>query len=122
MKLRFKIVDAFQITGFTISTAVSIILIFANVDPVLSTILGLLLAALVQLFDFQLRLGDTEGKLLQANALSQQLYSDEWLLGQVRKLVDDYMVVKNSWYEPFFLCAKDSLIVVRHYMSCQKAA
>lgn len=109
MKTKIPIIDTFQIVGFVISTVIAIILIFFNIDPTLSVLLGLVLAVLTQLFDLQLRQMNAEERLLQANVLSQFLYRDERLLSQLQQIVNDYYAIKNGWFALFKLRADDSI-------------
>lgn len=109
MKAQPKLIDTFQIIGFVISTAVSIILILVQIDATLSVILGLLLAVLTQLFDLQLRHAASEERLLKANSLSQSLYRDELLLRYIQQIVSDYYLVKNGWFGLFMLRGKAAI-------------
>jgi hypothetical protein len=104
-----KAIDSFQIIGFAVSTCVAIALVAFNVDPMQSTILGLILATLTQLFDLQLRHSNSEDRLLAASALSQSLYRDPALLSRVRQIVDDYYSVMNGWFELFKMRGEDAL-------------
>jgi hypothetical protein len=99
MESRTRLFDTFQIIGFGTSTAVAIVLVLAQVDPVQSTLMGLILAIFTQLFDVQLRSSKAEERLLQANALSQALYRDPALLGKVRQMVEDYYSITGGWFE-----------------------
>jgi hypothetical protein len=99
MKSSSKLVDTFQIVGFTVSTVVAIVLVIGQVDPVLSTVIGLLLAVFTQLFDLQLRHSGSEERILQANALSKSLYRDPELEGQIRQIVEDYYSIFNGWLD-----------------------
>jgi hypothetical protein len=101
MESRSKLVDTFQIAGFAVSTGVAILLVVAQVDPMQSTLMGLMLAIFTQLFDLQLRQSKSEDRILQANTLSQTLYRDPELLNKVRQIVDDYYSVTNGWFELF---------------------
>jgi hypothetical protein len=94
-----RLFDTFQIIGFSASTAVAILLVLAQVDPLQSTITGLILAIFIQLFDLQLRNSRAEERLLQANALSQGLYRDQALLAKVREMVEDYYAISGGWFE-----------------------
>lgn len=96
MKSSFKNLDAFQIVGFVISAIVSVALLVAGQDTVASITLGFVLAALTQLFDLQKRHSDSEERTLQANALGQALYRDEWLLNQVQQIVDGFQSVNKG--------------------------
>ncbi len=60
MKTETKALDSFQIAGFVISTAISLILVILKQDTILSLILSLILAILIQLFDLQLRQTNSE--------------------------------------------------------------
>ncbi|MGD0173287.1 MAG: hypothetical protein ABSC61_02465 [Anaerolineales bacterium] len=99
MDSRSKLVDTFQIVGFAVSTGVAILLVVAQVDPILSTLMGLMLAIFTQLFDLQLRHAKSEERILKANALSQSLYRDTELLNKVRQIVDDYYSVMGGWFD-----------------------
>jgi hypothetical protein len=101
MDSRSKVVDTFQIIGFSISTGVAILLVIAQVDPMQSTLLGLMLAIFTQLFDLQLRQSKSEERILRANTLNQALYRDPELLNKVRQIVDDYYSVMNGWFDLF---------------------
>jgi hypothetical protein len=107
MERQGKLIDAFQIIGFAISTGVAILLVIVQVDPMQSTVVGLMLAILTQLFDLQLRHSASEQRLLQANALSQSLYRDPQLLAKVRQMVDDYYSIMDGWLELFKVRAED---------------
>ena len=101
MESRSKLFDTFQIVGFTTSTVVAIALVVARVDPVQSTVIGLLLAVFTQLFDIQLRHSNSEERLLQANDLNKSLYRDLELLGQIQQIVDDYYSINDGWLDLF---------------------
>jgi hypothetical protein len=109
METRSKVIDTFQIVGFAISTGVTIALVVAQVDPMQSTLIGLMLAILTQLFDLQLRHSSSEARMLQANALSQTLYHDAELLSKVRQMVEDYYAIKHGWFDLFKLRAEDAV-------------
>jgi hypothetical protein len=109
MESRSRIIDTFQIVGFAVSTGVAIVLVIAQVDPMQSTLLGLTLAVLTQLFDLQLRHSNSEERLLQANALSQTLYRDPDLLTKIRQIVEDYYSIKNGWFDLFRVRAEDAV-------------
>jgi hypothetical protein len=109
MESRSRVIDTFQIVGFAISTGVAIALVVTQVDPMQSTVIGLMLAILTQLFDLQLRHSSSEERVLQANALSQTLYRDPELLSKVRHMVEDYYAIKNGWFDLFKLRAEDAL-------------
>jgi hypothetical protein len=64
MESRSKLFDAFPIIGFAASTMIAIALIIAQVDPVQSTVIGLLLTVFTQLFDRRLRHSVSEERLL----------------------------------------------------------
>jgi len=99
METRNKLIDTFQIIGFAVSTGVAILLVVAQVDPMLSTLMGLMLAIFTQLFDLQLRHAKSEECILQANALSHSLYRDPELMNKVRQIVDDYYLVMGGWFD-----------------------
>lgn len=109
MESQNKLIDTFQIVGFAASTAVAIILVVVQVDPLQSTAVGLMLAILTQLFDLQLRHSVSEQRLLQANALSLSLYRDPVLLAKVRQMVEDYYSIMNGWLELFKVRAEDTV-------------
>lgn len=105
--MKAEMIDRFQIAGFVISTAISIGLIVAKADAVTSILLGLVLAILTQLFDLQLRNRVFEERILKANALSQALYADEWLLRNIQEIVGGYIEARKKWFELFRLRAQD---------------
>jgi hypothetical protein len=109
MESQGRLIDTFQIVGFVASTGVAIVLVVAQVDPLQSTALGLMLAILTQLFDLQLRHSTSEQRLLQANALSQSLYRDPELLAKVRQMVEDYYSIMDGWFELFKVRAEDTV-------------
>jgi hypothetical protein len=109
METEPKLVDTFQIIGFGASTAVAILLVLARVDPLQSTITGLILAIFIQLFDLQLRNSRAEERLLQANALSQALYRDQALLTRISQMVEDYYVIAGGWFELYKARAEHAL-------------
>jgi hypothetical protein len=109
MESRSKVIDTFQIVGFAVSTGVAILLVVVQVDPIQSTIIGLMLAILTQLFDLQQRHSNSEERLLQANALSEALYHDTELLAKFRQMVEDYYSIKDGWFELFKLRAEDAV-------------
>ncbi|MEW6405143.1 MAG: DUF6879 family protein [Chloroflexota bacterium] len=114
MDSQAKMLDRLQIVGFVISASISLVLILTRQDTVASVSLGLLLATLTQLFDLQLRQSMAEERLLKANALSQAIYRDEWLFKNIRQIVDEYEVVKRSWFKLFTIRAKDAITESRH--------
>jgi hypothetical protein len=99
METRSKLFDTFQIVGFAASTIVAIALVIAAVDPVQSTVIGLLLAAFIQLFDLQLRHSGSEERLLQATGLSKSLYRDPQLRSQIQHIVEDYYSINSGWLD-----------------------
>lgn len=104
MKAQFKNLDTLQIVGFILSAGVSVALLVTGQDTVVSLTLGLVLAALTQLFDLQKRHSDSEERILQASALSETLFRDEWLLKHIRQIVEDYQSVsKGEVQREFFL-------------------
>jgi hypothetical protein len=109
VETRGRTIDTLQIVGFAISTGVAIVLVLAQVDPMQSTAVGLLLAILTQLFDLQLRHSSSEERVLQAHALSQALYRDPVLLTKVRQMVEDYYSIRDGWFGLFKLRADDAL-------------
>ena len=116
MESKPKVLDTFQIVGFVISSAISIVMIFSGQDTVASVSLGVGLAALTQLFDLQLRHRASEERLLTSNALSKVLYRDEWLLSNVQQIVTEYKTVENSWFRLFNLRANDSIMECKNVL------
>lgn len=114
MKTDNKIIDSFQIVGFVISTAVSIILIVFKQEEILSVILGLVLAVLTQLFDLQFRQADIEKKLIRSNVLNEKLYQDKWLLEKIESIVNDYYVTINGEFNLFKLYAENRISECHH--------
>jgi hypothetical protein len=106
MASRNKLFDTFQIVGFAASTIVAIALVVAQVDPVQSTLIGLLLAVFTQLFDLQLRHASSEERLLQANNLSKSLLHDSELQGRIQNIVEDYYAINAGWLELFKIRAQ----------------
>ena len=80
MKSSIKNLDQFQVVGFIISGVVSIVLLIATHETVQSLILGFVLAALIQGFDIQMRVKDSEERLLEVNVLSHEILQDESIL------------------------------------------
>lgn len=113
MKSLLKNLDTIQIIGFVISAAVSVVLFLTQEEKLSSIILGFILAILTQLFDMQKRNTDSEERLLKANALSQALYGDDWLLGDVQHIVQDYLSVKEVWFEPIKRRAESAICECR---------
>jgi hypothetical protein len=109
VETRSRVIDTFQIVGFAVSTGVAITLVVMQVDPMQSTIIGLMLAILTQLFDIQLRHSRSEERILEANALSQTLYRDPSFLKKVREMVEDYYAIGEGWFDLFKLRAEDAL-------------
>lgn len=104
MRAHFKNLDTLQIVGFVISAGVSAILLVTGQDTISSITLGFVLAALTQLFDLQKRHSDSEERILQASALSEALFRDEWLLVNIRQIVSDYFSVeRRDVQRDFFL-------------------
>jgi len=99
MKAQLKNLDTFQIIGFVLSAVVSIILLIAKQDTVASTTLGLVLAALTQLFDLQKRHSDSQEQILQRMAAIAPF---QVLIGQ-RKIFDELIRLVNK-------CDDDDLI------------
>lgn len=116
MKNQPKILDTFQIIGFAISITVSIGLILAKQNTISSVTLGFILAIFTQLFNLQIRHGDTEQRLLRANLLSQQLYQDEWLFSHLQQIVENYQLVRNGWFDFFRLRSKDAVVECRNLL------
>lgn len=111
--MKAEMLDRFQIAGFAISIVISVGLILAKQDTVTSVLLGLVLATLTQLFDLQLRNSIFEAHILKANVLSQALYADEWLLGNVQEIVDSYIEARKKWFQLFRLRAQDLICECR---------
>lgn len=109
MKSAFKNLDTIQLVGFLTSAFASLALLFTGQDELSSVTLGFVLAAFTQMFDIQKRLGDSEERLLRANALSQTLYKDEKLLKKIEGVVNDYQRVKTWRFELFDQCADNEL-------------
>lgn len=104
MRAHFKNLDTLQIVGFVISAGVSAILLVTGQDTISSITLGFVLAALTQLFDLQKRHSDSEERILQAGALSEALFRDEWFLVNIRQIVSDYFSVeRRDVQRDFFL-------------------
>lgn len=53
---------------------------------------------------------------MQASALDQALYRDEWLLRHIRQIVDTYVVVKDGWFEVFKRRADDAITECRNVL------
>ncbi len=106
MKAQFKNLDTLQIVGFIISAGVSAVLLIVGQDTVASLTLGFILAALTQLFDLQKRHSDSEERILQASALSEALFRDEWLLKHIQQIVEDYQLVNKSKVQSEFFLEK----------------
>ena len=113
MNSKFRMLDTFQVVGFVISVAISVGLVALKQDTIASVTLGLILATLTQLFDLQLRHRASEERLIQAGALNQALYRDEWLLRHVRQIVDGYVAVNRGWFELFKRRADDVITECR---------
>jgi hypothetical protein len=111
MKAQFKNLDILQIVGFIISAGVSALLLVAGQDTVGSLTLGFVLAALTQLFDLQKRQGNSEERILQASALSESLFLDEWLLKRIRQIVEDYQSVNQSKVQRDFFFKKARMAI-----------
>ena len=106
MESRNKLFDTFQIVGFVASTFVAIALVIAQVDPLQSTMIGLMLAVFTQLFDLQLRHASSEERLLQANNLSEFLYRDQELRGKIQQIVEDYYSIHDGWLDLYKIRAQ----------------
>ena len=106
MKAQFKNLDTLQIVGFIISASVSAALLFAGQDTVASLTLGFVLAALTQLLDLQKRHSDSEERILQASALNEALFRDEWLLKHTQQIIEDYQSVNKGEVQQEFLLEK----------------
>jgi hypothetical protein len=109
MKSILQNMDTIQLSGFLISAFVALALIFTGNDSISSAILGFVLAILTQLFDIQKRQNDIEQRILRANALSQNLYKDDWLLQRIEHIISDYDIVRGKWYEGFRIRAKNAI-------------
>jgi hypothetical protein len=109
MQKHTRFINTFQIIGFSLSTAATLILLIARADPLISALFGLVLAILTQLFDLQLRHNASEERLLKATTLSQSLYHDDRLLGDIRHIVEDYDGVQKEWFAGFQLRAEEAL-------------
>lgn len=116
MRSHEKTIDTFQIVGFALSIAISVGLIATHQDTIQSVILGLILTTLTQLFDLQIRHGNSEDRLMQANALSQALYSDAWLLEYIQEIVNSYLTTKSGWFDLFRLRANDAIVECRNIL------
>jgi hypothetical protein len=101
MQSKNRLFDTFQIVGFAVSTIVAIVLVVVQVDPLQSTLIGLLLAVFTQLFDLQLRHASSEERLLQANNLNKSLLHDPELQGRIHNIVEDYYTIQDGWLELF---------------------
>jgi hypothetical protein len=104
-----RLINNLQIIGFSISTAVTLVLVIANADPLISVLIGLVLAVLTQLFDLQIRHSASEERLLKATTLSQSLYHSDQLLADIRHIVEDYDGVQKVWFAGFKLRAEEAL-------------
>lgn len=116
MQFQTKTIDRFQIVGFIISTAVSLVLALFTKEALTSVTVGLILATLTQLFDLQIRQSASEKRILNASRLNQKLYQDAWLLEHVAGIVDDYFTVKNTWFKLFRINANDALVDCRRVL------
>jgi hypothetical protein len=114
METRSKIIDTFQIVGFVLSIAISIGLMFTGQDTISSVTLGLVLATLTQLFDLQIRQTNSEEKILTSASLNQALYQDQWLLKNIRQIVDSYLIVKTKDFDLFKKRAEHSITDCRN--------
>jgi hypothetical protein len=115
MKSLFKNIDMLQVIGFLLSITVTILLwiVTGGKEPIASITMGLVLATLTQGFDLQKRIKDAEEHLLDANALSQELYRNEWLHEQIQHIVSDYLSIKDVWFDLFKLHADDDVTECR---------
>ncbi len=113
MNSLYKNLDKIQLLGFFLSATVSIGFIISGQDSLLSVTLGIVLATLTQLFDVQKRLADSEERLLQASALSKILYQDEWLLKNIQQMIEDYQLVKGTWFDLYRRRASGALAEAR---------
>ena len=113
MKTEAKVLDSFQIAGFVISTAISLILLILKQDTVTSLILGLILAILIQLFDLQLRQANSEERILQASVLNRKLYQEKWLLTHIQEIVENYFIANDVWFKQFGRQSKEAITECR---------
>jgi hypothetical protein len=113
MKIETKVLDSFQIAGFVISTTVSLILVILKQDTVISLILGLILATMVQLFDLQLRQANSEERILHASVLNRKLYQDNWLLTHIQEIVENYFIANDVWFKQFGRESKEAITECR---------
>jgi len=115
MKPQRKLFDTLQFAGVCSGVLLSVILIFpVKQDPLGSAILGLGVALLFQLFDLQLRQNESERHILEAGALSQALYRNDWLFKHIRQIVEDYQLVQEGGFELFKHRAADAVIECRN--------
>lgn len=110
MNSQYKMVDRFQLFGFAISVAISIILIAIKKDTILSVTLGLLTGILTQLFDLQIRNKASEERLLQANVLNPIIYHNQWLFEHIDQIANDYVEIETGWFELFKHRAKEVIV------------
>ena len=117
MNYREKLFDTLQFVGVFLGTLLSIILIFpAHQDPIASTILGLGITIIFQLFDLQKRQSASEERILQANALSQELYQNEILFKHIQDIVKDYCSVDFIGFELFKRRADNAVVECRNIL------
>ncbi len=91
-----KALDRFQISGFGLSALASFLLILGGYNSLASVTFGLVLAALTQLFDLQIRQEAIERRLLRAGKLSQLLWRDDQLHDRMERLVRDYFTIMED--------------------------
>lgn len=113
MRTDNKVFDPFQIAGFVISTAISLILLILKQDTITSLILGLQLAMLTQLFDLQLRQANSEVRILESSVLTRKLFQDKWLLSHIREIVGNYFIANDVWFKQFGRKSKEAITECR---------
>ena len=118
MKRLFRNLDLLQVIGFIISIGVGLSVWNASTpkDPIAGVTLGFVLAAFTQGLDVQKRLKDAEERLHQANALSQYLYQDEWLLEHIQHIVSDYQNLRSIWFDMFKRRASSAIVDCREVL------
>jgi len=117
MKSQERIFDTLQLIGLFLGVLLSVVLIFVTDNPIGSAILGLGVAILFQLYDMQRRQSASEEKILQATALSRKLYQDDWLYKHIQQIVDNYLLVKDGWFDLFKNRANDAVIECRNTLT-----
>jgi hypothetical protein len=61
-----KYIDWFQFVGFTLSALLSLYLIRIGQDDIISWLIGLSLAIIIQLLDLQIRMGNSTDKVIDS--------------------------------------------------------